>query len=60
MYYDLPPTRNLRSTSFGFGKKQELANITCSPAPNRYDLYSDFDNKDKIKGYSLALGRDVI
>lgn len=50
----------LRSTSFGFGKKLDLANISCSPGPNRYSLHGDFEHeKDKSRGFSLGLGRNV-
>jgi len=60
IFYDLPSTRVLRSTSFGFGKKLDLANISCSPAPNRYSLHGDFEHeKDKSRGFSLGLGRNV-
>ena len=59
-FYDLPSTRVLRSTSFGFGKKLDLANISCSPAPNKYSLHGDFEHeKDKSRGFSLGLGRNV-
>lgn len=52
----------MRATALGFGKKSDFTkDLAKAPPPTRYESASLFDeNKIKSKGYSLAVGRDVI
>ncbi|KAL4438449.1 hypothetical protein ABPG74_009488 [Tetrahymena malaccensis] len=60
-FYDLPSTKDHRSTSFGYGKKSDLSGLSASPAPNKYNIAGEFENsKEKHRGYSLGLGRNNI
>jgi hypothetical protein len=40
--YDLPSTKNNRTTSFGYGNKNAFGEKSQSPPPGTYDLGSDF------------------
>lgn len=60
--YDLPNQREMRATSFGYGKKADLAQTGVkSPAPNVYSINRAFDKSatgNKNAGFSFGLGRD--
>lgn len=56
--YNLPSTRSLRSTSFGYGSKILDSRRKDSPSPDSYRIPSDFDfsRSDKNKGFSFRVG----
>lgn len=61
MLYELPSTRSMRSTTFGYGDKVDLGkrNFIC-PSPDRYKLNnSDFQSNSK-NGISMGHGRSEV
>jgi len=58
--YDLPPVRNPRATSLGFGTKSDFTQgVTNNPAPNVYQV-KDFVVENKKKGFSFGLSREAM
>ena len=56
-FYELPPTRTNRSTSFGFGLKNLGIKFNKDMAPvGSYQLPSDFKH-DLKKGFGFGKGR---
>ena len=59
-FYDIPSTRALRATSFGYGNKLDLGKRNfVTPPPDRYSLKSEFNNDGK-HGKTLAQGRNDV
>lgn len=59
LFYTLPDSKNMRSTSFGFGKKFDFTSHSKGfPAPGHY---SNVDSMYQYKkpGLTIAPGRDV-
>jgi len=58
-FYDLPPIREKRTTSMGYGFKYDFTKINGqSPAPNAYAASSIFDEQNKKRGFSFGLSRE--
>ena len=56
-YYDLPPVKAKRSSSFGYGNKTDFGkNGRFTPAPGAYEVQSSF-RTDKKQGATMALSR---
>lgn len=49
----------MRSTGFGFGKKQHEQKRSESPPPNTYTLRSDFEMKNKGSMFSFGISREA-
>lgn len=57
--YDLPSTRDSKTTSFGFGEKRILPmylikNAQEIPSPAKYSSHSSFGNLNTAKSFGLA------
>lgn len=59
LFYDVPLQRSKRSTSFGIGNKMSMSIDTDAPPPGTYTQASDFEGKNKKRGFSFGYGRDV-
>ena len=61
MFYQLPNTRDTRSTSFGYGNTVDLSKQNLvTPAPGSYKTRGEFEKqKDENRGISFGLGREV-
>lgn len=60
MFYDIPTTRVMRATSFGYGNKLDLGKKNfVTPSPDRYNFDSDFKQNSK-SGFTIAPGRNDV
>lgn len=58
-YYELPKTKDKRTTSFGIGDRSNLVPRQHSPPPNTYTLPSDFTLNHKGKVFSFGICREA-
>ncbi len=59
-FYDLPTTRERRTTSFGVGGRTNFSGRENSPPPGTYKLPSDFEGwKSKGRVFSFGISRDA-
>jgi hypothetical protein len=59
-YYNLPSTKSMRTTGFGFGTRGNFILRAPSPPPNTYKLPSDFDEeRQKGKMFSFGVSRNA-
>jgi len=57
-FYDLPSTKQMRSTGFGYGNKFDFASLTKpTPPPTTYNIKSCFE-LSKNTGKSIGTSRD--
>ena len=59
-FYDLPSTKSIRTTTFGYGDRNPFKCRNFSPPPGHYKSLSVFD-KDQKKGkvYTFGICRDA-
>ena len=60
MFYEIPTTKTMRATSFGYGQKLDLGKKNfVTPSPDRYELSSEFKKNPKV-GFTMAPGRSDV
>ena len=59
-YYNIPPIRDKRSCSFGYGNKIDFSKDSKDKSKVYYNIKSTFTQKNGSPHYSFGIGRDLI